>query len=152
MTKEKKEQLSNRLVLNFGILLTAGLILLYVNSALRSGGKTANIAYLVILIAGIVSLALGVFLFVFGKLKKTAVKNYSAVCLGTLIGCAMLYLSRFNWIPGYTKVRAVIAVYLAMALYFIILAIVISVQMRKPLVKSASAKNLHPGSKKKKRK
>lgn len=155
MTKEKKEQLSNRLVLNFGILLAAGLVLLYINSALRSGGKAMNIAYWFLLIVGIISILLGIFLFVWGKLKKPSVKNYSAVCLGTLIGCAALYISKLGWIPGYDKVTAVISVYIAMAVYFIVMAIITAVQLHKPTVKSEAEKAAHAkkmAGKKKKRK
>ncbi|MBR6728557.1 MAG: hypothetical protein IKL80_00210 [Clostridia bacterium] len=152
MTKAKKEQLSNRLVLNFGILLAAGLILLYVNSALRSGGSAANAAYLVILIVGILAAALAVFLFVWGKAKKPALKNYSAVGLGVFIGCAMLYLAKLNWIPNYTNVVAVIAVYLAMAVYFIVLAIITGVMLRKPVIKAEADKIVHAKSKKRKKK
>ncbi len=149
MTKEKREQLSNRLVLNFGILLTASLVLLYLNSALRSGIKASNAAFAVILIVGIISLVLGVFLFVYGKTKKPAVTNYSAICLGTLIGSALLYLVKLNWIPAYTNAKAVITVYIAMAVYFIVLTIITATQLKKPLVKSDAEKIVH--SKKKKR-
>ncbi len=149
MTKEKREQLSNRLVLNFGILLAAGLILLYLNTALRSGINASSAAFTVILIVGIISVVLGIFFFVYGKTKKPAVTNYSAICLGTFIGSALLYLAKLNWIPGYTKVRAVIVVYIAMAVYFIVLSIITSIQLRKPLIKSDAEKIVH--SKKKKR-
>lgn len=154
MTRQEKEKLSNRLVLNFGILLAAGLILLYVNSALRSGSSARNIAYWVILIVGIIAALGAAFLFFWGKLKKPAIKNYSAVCLGLFIGCAMLYISKFGWIPGYTHVRAVIAVYIAMAAYFIVLAIITGIMLRKPLIKTEAEKanQMMKSKKKKKRK
>ncbi|MBE7022597.1 MAG: hypothetical protein E7414_05230 [Ruminococcaceae bacterium] len=151
MTRKEKERLSNRLVLNFGVLLAAGLILLYVNSALRSGGR--SIAYWVILIAGILGAVGAAVLFFWGRLKKPAIKNYSAVGLGLFIGCAMLYVSKLGWIPGYTHVRAVIAVYIAMAAYFIVMAIITGIMLRKPLIKTESEKITHTAkSKKKKRK
>ena len=145
MTREKKEQLSNRLVLNFGILLAAGLVLLYVNTALRNGGSARSLAYLIVLITGIVSAVGTVFLFVWGKLKKPAVKNYSAVFLGMLIGCVAIYVSKFPWFIGwgYNNVKAVICVYLAMAFYFIVLAIITGIQMRKPLIKDETKKIVH---------
>ncbi|MBR5236222.1 MAG: hypothetical protein IKW06_02460 [Clostridia bacterium] len=156
MTKEQKEKLSNRLVLNFGILLAAGLVLLYVNSALRGGFRAAGITYTIMLIVAVLCVLLGIFLFVWGKKKKPAVKNYSAVCLGVFIGCAMIYFSGLNLVPAYTKTVAVISVYIAMAVYFIVLSIITSIQLRKPTIKSeaellARAKQM-AGKKKKKRK
>ncbi len=143
MTKERKEQLSNRLVLNFGILLLAGLVLLYVNTALRNGGSARNLAYLFILIAGIVGAALAVFLFVWGKKKNPKVQNYSAVGLGVFVGCALLYASKLDLISGYTNVLAVKVTYIAMAVYFVVMAIITSIQLRKPLIKDASKKIVH---------
>lgn len=157
MTKENKERLSNRLVLNFGILLAAGLVLLYVNTALRSGGNAMNWAYLFLLITGILSIVLGLFLLIWGKLKKPAVKNYSAVCLGTLIGSAAIYITKFGFIPGYDKVKAVICVYIAMAIYFVVMAVITAVLLHKPTIKSeaelvARQKKLAAQKKKKKKK
>ena len=155
MTKEKKEQLSNRLVLNFGILLAAGLVLLYVNTALRSGGNAMRWAYVFLLVVAIISVVLGLFLLIWGKLKKPSVKNYSAVCLGTLIGSAAIYITNFGWIPNYDKVTAVICVYIAMAGYFVVMAIITAVQLHKPTVKSeaeTAAKQKKLAGKKKKKK
>ncbi len=143
MTKEKKEKLSNRLVLNFGILLAAALVLLYVNTALRNGGSARSIAYQVVLIIGLVGAAMAIFLFVWGKLKKPAVKNYSAVGLGVFIGSAMIYLAKLNLIPKYNNVKAVIAVYIAMAAYFVVIATVTAIQLRKPVIKPENKKIVH---------
>ena len=156
MTKEQKEKLSNRLVLNFGILLAAGLVLLYVNSALRNGLRAAQVTCNTLFVVGIISALLGIFLFVWGKVKKTAAKNYSAICLGVFIACAMIYFSGLNLIPSYTKTVAVLSVYIAMAVYFIVLSIITSIQLRKPTIKSeaelaARAKQM-AGKKKKNRK
>ncbi len=142
MTRERKEQLSNRLVLNFGILLVAAVVLLYVNTALRNA-SSRELTYLIVLIAGIVSAVLAVFLFVWGKMNKPAVKNYSAVALGVFVGCAILYGSKVVSFPLYNHVNAVIAVYLAMAVYFIVMAIITAVMLRKPLVKDPSKKIVH---------
>ncbi len=143
MTKERKEQLSNRLVLNFGILLLAGLVLLYLNTALRNGGSARQLAYVIILIAGIVGAALAVFLFVWGMKKNPKVKNYSAIGLGVFVGSALLYISKLNLIPSYTNVLAVKVTYIAMAVYFIVMAIIIGIQVRKPLIKDESKKIVH---------
>lgn len=148
MTRKQKEQLSNRLVLNFGILLAAGLVLLYVNSALRSGIRISNPTYLVIMILGIITLALGIYVLVLGKTKKPRITNYCAIFFGVAIGCAVLYISKFNWIPGIDRMNAVIPVYILMAVYFIVLSIVTAIQLRKPLVKSESEKIQHKKKKK----
>ena len=157
MTKERKEQLSNRLVMNFGILLGASLVMLYVNSALRSGGTYRLVTYTVLLILGIIGIIGAIGFFLLGKLKMPKLKNYSAIFLGDAVICAMLYVVKFNLIPGYDTVASVIAVYLAMALYFVILAVITAIQLRKPVVKTvneadAAAKAKHKSKKKKKRK
>lgn len=150
MTKERKEQLSNRLVLNFGILLGAALIMLYVFNALRS--SFANTTFLVLLVLGIVGVVGAVVFFVLGKLKYPKMKNYSAVFLGVAIGCALLYLSKFSFIPYYSKTVAVVTVYIAMAVYFIVLAIITSVQLRKPVVEEKAAQELDSRRRRKKKK
>lgn len=147
MTKKKREQLSNRLVLNFGILLLGALIMLYVNSAIKTY-SVANIAYIVILILGILGLASAVFLFVYGKQKKPQVKNYSAVGLGVFIASVVIYASKLNL---YSKNIAVIAVYLLMLIYFIILAVYTSVMIRKPLEKDPAAEAVKKNKKKKRK-
>lgn len=143
MTRKQKEQLSNRLVLNFGILLAASLILLYVNSALRSGISVSNTTYTIIQVLGIICLVLGIYFFAVGKTKKCKFKNYSAIFFGVAIGCAILFIAKLGWIPGVDRMNAVVPVYIAMAVYFIVLAIVISVQLRKPLIKTEAEKIKH---------
>lgn len=152
MTKERKEQLSNRLVLNFGILLGAALIMLYVNNALRSGGTYRTVTYTILLILGIIGAVGAVGFFLLGKLKLPKLKNYSAIFLGDFIICAMLYIVQLGWIPGYTNVVSVMAVYIAMAAYFIILAIITAIQLRKPVVKVKSGADTEMKSRKSKKK
>ncbi len=142
MTRERKEQLSNRLVLNFGVLLVAAVVLLYVNTALRNAGSR-ELTYLIVLIAGVVSAVAAAFLFIWGKMNKPAVKNYSAIGLGTFIGCALIYASKVVPVPVYDHVAAVITVYIAMAVYFIVLAIITAIMLRKPLIKDPSKKIVH---------
>jgi len=154
MTKEKREQISNRLVLNFGILLLGALIMLYVRSAIFSTFQ--SIAYIIILILGILGLLGAVALFVLGKSKKPVLKNYSAVGLGIFIVSILIYLSKFNLFGFYGKNFAVGTVYIAMLVYFIIMAIYTAVMLKKPLVKDVAAeekaKALKKNKKKKKRK
>jgi len=148
MTREKKEQLTNRLVLNFGILLAGALILLYLNSALSSNSMITTVTYWILLVVAILSILLGIFLLVWGIKKKNDAKNYSAVCLGTFVASFILYLPKLGWIHAFNRGKAVATVYILMALYFIVLSIITAIQLRKPLVKSADKKIVH----KKKRK
>lgn len=162
MTKEKKEQLSNRLVLNFGILLIGALIMLYVNSAIKNTLAVTKIAYIIILLFGIIGAAFAVTLFVLGTKKgNQKFKNYSAIGLGVAICSAIVYASNPNILiirniaPFYSKDFAVITVYSLMLIYFIIMAIYTSIMLRKPITKDpvavAKAKAMQKNKKKKKR-
>ena len=134
MTKERQEKLANRLVLNFGILLGVALIMLYVNNALRSPG-VRTVTYTVLLVLGIIFAVGAVGFYFLGKYKVPKLTKYSPFCLGGFVICAMLYISSLSIIPGYSNIDAVIAVYIAMVVYFVVLAIVTSVQLKKPVVK-----------------
>ena len=68
LTKERKEQLSNRLVLNFGVLLIGAFLMLYVNGLLR--GNYSKLMYTIILVLGILGAVSAVLLFVLGKKKE----------------------------------------------------------------------------------
>ena len=155
MTKEKKEQLSNRLVLNFGVLLLGALIMLYVNSAIRSSFGIRNIAYTIILILGIIGVVAAVGLFAYGKKKNAKLKNYSAVGLGVAIASAIIYCAKLGIASFYTATFAVVSVYLLMLVYFIIMAIYTAIQMRKPIEKDpvavAKAKAMQKNKKKKRK-
>ena len=142
MTREKKEQLSNRLVLNFGVLLVAAVVLLYVNTALRNA-SSSDLMYLILMITGIVSAVATVFLFIWGKINKPSVKNYSAIPFGVGIACVLLYASKINRFILYTPARAVVTVYVAMAVYFVVLAIITAILLRKPVIKDANKKIVH---------
>lgn len=151
MTKEMKEQISNRLVLNFGVLLAAALVLLYVRSALSS--SIANVTYIILLIIGILCLAGSVVMFVLGKKNGTKLKNYSAIPFGTFIGCAVLYSAKLGFIPGFGWSKAVVTVYILMAVYFVVMAIITAVLLNKPTVKEVDPLELaRKKNKKRKRK
>lgn len=152
ITKERKEQLSNRLVLNFGILLGAALILLYVNNALRSGGTYAGVTYTILLILGIIGAIGAIGFFLLGKFKYPKLKNYSAIFLGDFVICAMLYAAKLSSIPGYGNIEAVIAVYVAMASYFIIMAIITGIQVNKPIAKEKTELDTTKSKRKNKKK
>ena len=151
MTREKKEQISNRLVLNFGVLLAAALVLLYVRSALSS--TISNVTYIIIAIIGVLCLAGSIVMFVLGKKNSEKLKNYSAIPFGTFIGCAVIYCAKLGFISGYSWNKAVIAVYILMAVYFVIMAIITAVLLKKPTIKNVDEKELaRKKNKKKKRK
>ena len=82
MTREEREKLSNRLILNFGILLCGALIMLYVYNFI-SAGYAIQTAYTVGII-GIISAVAAIVFFVLGKTKFPKIKNYSAIFLGLL--------------------------------------------------------------------
>lgn len=150
MTKEKKEQLSNRLVLNFGMLLVGALIMLYVNSSIKS--IYSQIAYIVILVLGILGVASAVVLYVLGRKKNSKMKNYSAVGLGVFVASVLIYLSKLNLMSFYTKSFAVVAVYLSMLVYFLIIAVYTAIMLRKPTVKDPQALEKAKALKKNKKK
>ena len=132
MTKEMKEKVSNRLVLKFGVLLGAALVLLYVRSALSSSIR--GITYTILLVLGILCLIGAGVMFFLGKKNGTNHKNYSAIPLGVAIGSVVLYLSN-NIIPGYTWKTAVVVLYLLMLVYFIVMAIYTAILLKKPTIK-----------------
>lgn len=148
MTKERKEQLSNRLVINFAFLLLASMIMLYVRGGIMS--SKPSVAYIIVLILCILGLCSSVALFLLGKSKKPILKNYSAVGLGAFIIALLVYLSKFTLLGFYSKSIAVTTVYLAMLVYFIIMAIYTFIQLRKPLVKEPSKESLKKSKKKRK--
>lgn len=135
MTRQEKERISNRLVLNFGILLAGALVLLYVNSALQSNSSATTFVYNALPFVAGISLILGLFLFFWGKAKKNAAMKYSSICLGTLIASIILYFPKFGLIPGFISKTAVLTVYALMVVYFIVMAVITAVQLKKPLEK-----------------
>ncbi|MBE7040076.1 MAG: hypothetical protein E7398_05055 [Ruminococcaceae bacterium] len=137
LTKEKKEQLLNRLVLNFGILLIGAFLMLYVNGLLR--GSYSKLTYTIILVLGILGAVSAVLLFVLGKKKNLKLKNYSAVGIGVFVAAIILYISKFNLFSFYSKSFAVALVYILMLVYFIILAVYTKIMTSKPLVKDSAA-------------
>ncbi len=136
MTKKQKEKLSNRLVLNFGILLAAALVLLYVNTAFLSSGLAIRSAYTAMLVVAILSAVLGIFMFVFGLMKKSRLKNYSAICLGTFLASALIYSTKLGFISNFSAISAIKLVYILMAVYFIVMAIITWILISRPTVKT----------------
>ncbi len=133
MTKQEREKVSNRLVLNFGILLAGALIMLYVWNFISAGyiRQAQNVCG----ISAIVAAVLAIVLFVVGTVKKNAMKRYSAVALGVFIAGAIVYLPAVSSLTQkltiLTPKNAVIFVFLLMLVYFIVMAIVTGVILKK---------------------
>ncbi len=126
----RREKLSNRLVLNFGVLLIAAFVLLYVYKFLQSGYVLVTINVLFVL--GIIAAVGAIAFFVLGLTKFPKLKNYSAIFLGVFLVCFVYWFATSGVSPFPTNVKWItVGVYAAMAIYFIILAIVINVQLRR---------------------
>lgn len=126
ITKEQSERVSNRLVLNFGILLAGALILLYVYNFVQAGYPVQVKNVLGIL--GVVFLIVAIAMLVVGFLKFPKLKNYSAIPFASVIPCALIsYFHKVpfltNAFPGFTIQNAIIVTLILMAVYFVALAV-----------------------------
>lgn len=155
MTREEREKLSNRLILNFGILLCGALIMLYIYNFVSAGYSvpTANTVGVI----GIISAVAAIVFFVLGKTKFPKIKNYSAIFLGMFIAALITYAPRFRFVtklvPAFTMKTAVISVFVLMLAYFIVLSIVTAVILKThPEAPVEKQKMQHAKGKKKKKK
>ena len=154
MTREEREKLSNRLILNFGILLCGALIMLYVYNFI-SAGYAIQTAYTVGII-GIISAVVAIVFFVLGKTKFPKIKNYSAIFFGMFIAALVTYAPRFGFVtklvPAFTMKVAVVSVFILMAVYFIVLSIVTAVILKTHPEAPLEKKKIQHASKGKKKK
>ena len=154
MTREEREKLSNRLILNFGILLCGALIMLYIYNFVSAGyaTQTANAVGVV----GILAAICAVVFFVLGKTKYPKIKNYSAIFLGMFIAALITYAPRFGFVAnlfgGITMKTAVIAVFVLMLLYFIVLSVVTGIILKTHPEAPVEKQKIQHAKKKKKRK
>ncbi len=126
ITKEQSERVSNRLVLNFGILLAGALILLYVYNFAQAGYPVQVKNVLGVL--GIVFLVLAIAMLALGFKKFPKLKNYSAIPFGAFVPCALVsYFHKVPFLskalPGFTIQNAIVTTLILMAVYFIVLAV-----------------------------
>ena len=155
MTKQEREKLSNRLVLNFGILLCGALIMLYVYNFISAGYVSQ--AQNVLGVIAIISAVLAIVFFVVGKVKNLKIKNYSAIFLGAAIAGVITFLPKLsfvqNTLPALTAKAAVISVFLLMLLYFIVIAVItgITLKLHPEMPKEKKIQHAKGKSKKKKR-
>lgn len=152
MTKAEREKVSNRLVLNFGILLAGALIMLYVWNFISAGyvRQAQNVCGVAAIIAAVTAIVL----FVVGNVKKNALKKYSAVPLGVMVAGAIVYLPyllapKFAFV---TPKNAVITVFILMLVYFVVMAIVTGVILKKHPEAPTEKKKIQHAKKKNKRK
>ena len=130
ITKEQKEKVGNRLILNFAILLSGALLLLYVFN-FNMGYPTQVKSVLGVL--GIVFAVVGIAMLVFGFVKKnTKLKRYSSIFFGAFIPCALVsYVSKLPLVANsnYTTKTAVGISLILMVVYFVVLAIYTAVYL-----------------------
>lgn len=144
ITKEQKERVSNRLVLNFGILLAGALIMLYVYNFV-SAGYTSSVQN-VLLTLGIIFAVLAVATFVLGMKKLPSLKKYAPVLLGAFIACGVVASTKF--IATFPIKSAVLTVFILMVVYFIVIAIYTAIYLKTHPV-LIEKKNIHHKKKRK---
>ena len=126
ITREQKEKVSNRLVLNFGILLAGALIMLYVYNFVSAGYW--NSVQNVLLVLGIIFAVGAVATFILGKKKYPCLTKYAPVLLGAFIVSGIVASTKF--ISAFPIKTAVISTFIVMAVYFVVMAIYTAIYMK----------------------
>lgn len=147
MTKEQREKVSNRLILNFGILLCGALIMLYVYNFISAG--YVNQAQNVVGVIAIISAIAAIVFAVLGKVKNEKLFKWAPVFLGMFIAGAITFLPRL--IPALTAKNAVIIVFLLMLVYFIVMAVITAVILKTHPEQPKEKKAIHHAKKKKRK-
>ena len=147
MTKEQREKVSNRLILNFGILLCGALIMLYVYNFINAGyvSQAQNVCGVVAIISAVLAIVFAVI----GKVKGNKLLSVAPVFLGMFIAGAITYLPRL--VSALEAKTAVIIVFLAMLVYFIIMAVITAVILKKHPEQPKEKKQIHHAKKKKRK-
>lgn len=144
ITREQKEKVSNRLVLNFGIVLAGALIMLYVYNFVSAGYW--NSVQNVLLVLGIIFGVGAVATFILGKKKCPCLTKYAPILLGSFVVCGIVASTKF--IASFPIKTAVISTFIVMAVYFIVMAIYTAIYLKTHTVIIEKKKIVH----KKKRK
>lgn len=144
ITQEQKEKMSNRVVLNFGILLAGALVLLYVYNFYVSGYTLPLMKTLRGL--GYIFAVLAAAMFGLSFMKKfSKMRNYAAIPFGGFIATIFLaflpdfvtysspFMVQFNNITGrgYTFKMAMLIVIALMVIYFIALSVYTAIYLAK---------------------
>ncbi|MBR4874413.1 MAG: hypothetical protein IKU87_01145 [Clostridia bacterium] len=153
MTRNERERISNRLILNFGILLCGALVMLYIYNFVNAG-YSRQVACVVGAL-GILSLIGAAIFFFVGKKNESKIKNYSGIFLGSAIASLITCLPKINFIakflPGFTMKNAIVTVFILMLLYFVVLCIVTAVILNTHPEAQEKKKIQHPKKKKSRR-
>lgn len=156
ITQEQKEKVSNRLVLNFGVLLAGALVLLYVYNFYVSNHTVQLMKVLRTL--GYIFAGLAVVMFgasFTNKFRK--LRNYAAIPFGAFIATLFLaflpdfvtyrspFMVQFNNITGhgYSFTMATLIVCALMVLYFVVLAIYTAIYLKTHPVATQKKKIQH---------
>ena len=103
-------------------------------------------------VVAIISAVLAIVLFFVGNAKQNAMKKYSAVALVVAIAGAIIYLPRISFLAEniaiLTAKNAVISVFILMAVYFVVMAIVTGVILKKHPEAPAEKKKIQHAKKK----
>ena len=126
ITREQKEKVSNRLVLNFGIVLAGALVMLYVYNFV-SAGYWASVQN-VLLVLGIVFAVGAVATFILGKKKFPSLTKYAPILLGAFIVSGVVASTKF--IATFPIKTAVLSTFVLMAVYFIVMAIYTAIYLK----------------------
>lgn len=147
MTKEQREHVSNRLILNFGILLFGALIMLYVYNFIGAGyvRQTQNVLGAI----GIASAVVAIVFVVLGKLKNANFLTVVPVFLGMFIAGSITYLPRF--VSNLQAKTAVIIVFWLMLAYFIVMAVITAIILKVHPEQPKEKKVVHHAKKKKRK-
>ena len=126
ITKGQKEKVSNRLVLNFGILLAGALVMLYVYNFVSAGytSSVKNVLFVLSIIFGVLAVAT----FVLGAKKFPKLSKFAPVSLGAFIACGIVASTKF--IPSFPIKTSVLVVFILMAVYFIVMAIYTGIYLK----------------------
>ena len=155
ITQEQKEKMSNRVVLNFGVLLAGALVLLYVYNFYVNGYMLPF--YKTLRTLGYIFAVLAAAMFGVSFVEKfRKMRNYAAIPFGAFIATIFLvflpnnysyngFMVQFNNITGkpYYFGTAVLVVIALMVLYFIALSVYTAIYLANHPVASQKKKIEH---------
>ena len=126
ITREQKEKVSNRLVLNFGLILAGALVMLYVYNFV--GGGYQSMVQNVLLVLSIIFLAGAIATFILGKKKFPKLEKYTWILLGAFILSGLVASSKF--IPTFPIRTSIYVAFILLAIYFIVMAIYTAIYLK----------------------
>ncbi len=154
MTKQEREKISNRLLLNFGVVLCGALVMLYVYNFVNAGYVIE--AQNTIGVIGILAAIAAVVFFILGNKSHPKMKNYSGLFLGIVIAALVTYAPNIpfvaNLIPALNAKSAIVLVFLLLLAYFVVFAVVSGIILKTHPEAPAEKKKIQHAKGKKKRK